>query len=63
MLESYQKMIDEQQEQLKQLHSKIEDFQMQKSMNLHLKESYNLLKKKYDENELALEEIGKQLQE
>ena len=63
LLDNYQKLVDEQQHQIKQLQNEIDDFQMQRSLNLHLKEAYNLLKKKYDENELSLEEIGKQLQE
>ena len=42
---------------------KIEDLKTKSSFNSHLKEAYTLLKKKFEENELALEEIGKQLQE
>lgn len=60
---NYQKLIDEQQEQMTQMQLEIEDLQMKCSLNTNIKEAYNLLKKKYDENELALEEIGKQLQE
>ena len=46
-----------------QMQLEIEDLKMKGSFNAHIKEAYNLLKKKFDENELALEEVGKQLQE
>lgn len=41
----------------------IETLRQQVAATSNLKEAHNLLKKKYDENEVALEEIGKQLQE
>lgn len=63
MLADYQKLIDEQQEQMTQMQLEIEDLTTKSSYSAHLKEAYSLLKKKFDENELALEEIGKQLQE
>lgn len=62
-LADYQKLIDEQQEQMTQMQLEIEDLKIKSSFNSNLKEAYSLLKKKFEENELALEEIGKQLQD
>ena len=63
LLASYQKLIDEQQEQMTVLQLEVEELGTKATFSAHLKEAYSLLKKKFDENELALEEIGKQLQE
>lgn len=45
------------------LQLEVEQLTTKATFSAHLKEAYSLLKKKFDENELALEEIGKQLQE
>lgn len=63
MAENFQRIIDEQQEQMTRMQLELDTVSVKQSEQLHLQEAYNLLKKRFDENELALEEIGKQLQE
>ena len=63
LTENFQRIIDEQQEQMTRMQLELDSVRVKQSEQVHIKEAYNLLKKKFDENELALEEIGKQLQE
>ena len=63
LAENYQRIIDEQQEQMTRMQLELDTARIKQSEQIHFQEAYNLLKKKFDENELALEEIGKQLQE
>ncbi|KAH7645903.1 run domain containing protein [Dermatophagoides farinae] len=63
LAENYQRIIDEQQEQMTRMQLELDTARIKQSEQIHFQEAYNLLKKKFDENELALEEIGKQLQD
>ncbi|OTF70282.1 RUN domain containing protein [Euroglyphus maynei] len=63
LAENFQRIIDEQQEQMTRMQLELDTVSVKQSEQLHLQEAYNLLKKRFDENELALEEIGKQLQD
>ena len=63
LTENFQRIIDEQQEQMTRMQLELDSVRVKQSEQVHIQEAYNLLKKKFDENELALEEIGKQLQE
>lgn len=63
LLQNYQLLIDEQQEQMTRMQLELEEFKSKSTYSNHLREAFDLLKKKHEENELSLEEIGKQLQE
>lgn len=63
MVDNYKRLIDEQDEKIKSMQSELNNYKLQSTRNSHLLEAHNLLKKKFDDNELALEEIGKKYQE
>ncbi|KAI7688085.1 RUN and FYVE domain-containing protein 2 [Sarcoptes scabiei] len=63
MVDNYKRLIDEQDEKIKSMQSELNNYKLQSTRNSHLLEAHNLLKKKFDDNELALEEIGKKYQD
>ena len=58
-----QKLIDEQQEQITSMQHQMEDLKRTASESVQIKKDNEILRRKCNEFELSLEEMGKQLQE